>query len=588
MRIFYNRAVLLFAVINLLLSACSPLFNKRKKEKTQAQENITADTEVGGRTYIELQHHFFNANREKVLGDFEKAIVLFNRCIKIDPKHDASYFELAKIYLAYNKLDVATQYAEKAYAIDSDNKWYALLLADLYSKGRNYKEAARINRKLIKDNPYQAQHYFDLATVLIYDNKLKEAAKVYDQLEEITGITEEVSLRKKRIYQNLNNTEGAIDELQKLIARFPNEAKYYSMLAEIYQSKGDNKKALETYAILLEKDPDNPYVLLSMANYYEKSGEKEKAFEMLERAFAQEALGVETKLNVLVNYYPQAQKSESLMQRCLSLSKTVAETHPADSRAHAIYGDYLYNSGNKAEAVIAFKKSVEIDKNNFMVWNQLVILHSELDDFKNMEIDSKQAMELFPTQPLFYWYNGIANSQLKNYGEATKSLNAGKSMVIDNKPLLVQFYSSLGDAHYNNKEYDKSYKAYENALALDENNLYVLNNYSYYLSLRSEHLEKAEKMSKKTIEKEPFSASYLDTHAWVLYKMGKYTEAKKMLEKAMEHGGENQAVIVEHYGDVLYKLNDTQGALEYWKKAQEKGEGSEFLIKKIESGILHE
>jgi len=66
-----------------------------------------------------------------------------------------------------------------------------------------------------------------------------------------------------------------------------------------------------------------------------------------------------------------------------------------------------------------------------------------------------------------------------------------------------------------------------------------------------------------------------------LYEMGEYKEAKEWLEKALSHGGDKDGTILEHYGDVLYKLGNTEKALEYWKKAKEKGGASQDIDKKI-------
>ncbi len=154
--------------------------------------------------------------------------------------------------------------------------------------------------------------------------------------------------------------------------------------------------------------------------------------------------------------------------------------------------------------------------------------------------------------------------------------------------LLVDFYSRLGDTYHELKNHAESDKYYEKALALDPKNAFVLNNYSYYLSLRKENLEKAEKMSKLSNDLMPNQSSFLDTYAWVLYQMGRYEEAKVWIEKAIANSGSTNGVILEHYGDILFRLNKTQEAQEQWKKAKEAGGGSDFLDKKIADKKLYE
>ena len=116
-----------------------------------------------------------------------------------------------------------------------------------------------------------------------------------------------------------------------------------------------------------------------------------------------------------------------------------------------------------------------------------------------------------------------------------------------------------------------------------------MNNWAYYLSLRGEKLDKAEEMSKKSMELEPNSAIFEDTYAWIVYKMGRFTDAKEWMEKAFSHGADKSAASLEHYGDILFKLGDPDKALEYWLKAKKAGDGTtDLLDKKIADKKLYE
>ena len=197
-------------------------------------------------------------------------------------------------------------------------------------------------------------------------------------------------------------------------------------------------------------------------------------------------------------------------------------------------------------------------------------------------------MEVFPSQPAFYLYNGIAAIQLKNYEKAIESLNSGKSLIIDNRPLQAQFQANLGEAYNATKEYDLSDKSYESAIAMDPDNAGNLNNYAYYLSLRSDKLDRAAELSQRSNDLAPNQPSYLDTYAWILYKQARFEEAKKWQQKAIDSGGSKNDVILEHFGDILFKLGDKPGAVEYWNKAKSFGPGSDKLEQKIEQQQLLE
>ena len=131
---------------------------------------------------------------------------------------------------------------------------------------------------------------------------------------------------------------------------------------------------------------------------------------------------------------------------------------------------------------------------------------------------------------------------------------------------------------------DQTYKAYDEALKYNDNNIVVLNNYAYFLSLDKKDLKKAERMSAQCIKLEPDNATYLDTYAWIFFVQGNYTLAKIYIESALEKDNTKSAELVDHYGDILYMTGDKDKAVEQWKKARELGKESEVLDRKIIEG----
>jgi tetratricopeptide (TPR) repeat protein len=241
------------------------------------------------------------------------------------------------------------------------------------------------------------------------------------------------------------------------------------------------------------------------------------------------------------------------------------------------------------EARDDYHKSLELDGSSYQLYQNIMGLDEQLRDWNALIKDSQEAMEKFPSQPLSYLFNGEAKNFNKKYSEAIESLKAGLKLVVDDKKLESNFYSLLGDAYHELGEHKKSDESYDKSLELDEKNVAVLNNYAYYLSLRGENLAKADSMSKLSNTIIPDNASYEDTYAWILYKEGKFDDAKVWLEKAMSHGGDKNATILEHMGDVLFKLGKTVEAIDYWIRARAAGDDvTEFLDKKIADKKLYE
>ena len=541
-----------------------------------------------GQDLIRFQKLYYNANKQKILGNLDKAANLFESCIRKSPGSAASMYELGGIYVRTGKLKEGIYFAKKAVEIDSHNKWYQLLLADAYAQNREYDKSIKTYQEIIKAYPENLDLYYEMGSIMLADRQFTEAIEVYNQIEEIIGVAEDISLQKEMIYITLNKIDKAAMELEKLIEKNPKEVRFYGMLAELYQANNLPEKALETYEKLLAVEPDDPHIHLSLSNYYRSIGEREKSYIELKLAFSNKRLDINKKINILLSYYSITQSYPELTDQALTLCEMLVETHPLEAKSHSMYGDFLYRERLIEEARGQYRAALELDGNRFVIWQQLLQIDSELKDYDALLEESTKALELFPNQSILYLYNGIANIQRKTFVDAIEVLQKGIELTTENKILLSNFYSSLGDSYHSNKDTAESDDAYDKALEFDPVNKYVLNNYSYYLSQRGLDLERARDMSKNANKLDPDNTAFQDTYGWILYKSKQYEDAKKWIEKALEGGGKERSTILEHYGDVLFKLGEIDNAVSYWIRAKEHGGKSDKLNKKIADRFLYE
>jgi len=537
---------------------------------------------------VENTAMLIEAKKEALIGNTDKAIQLFTVYTEHYPNDPAGKFELARLLAANEKYDDAYDLIQDAIRLDPNNKYYQLFLAEICQLGKKEKEAVGIYENLVKKYPGELDYYFQLAALYMMVGDEKKAAETYDQIEEKAGINEEISLQKEKIYLHLGNIEKAENELQNLVKTFPDDSRYLSMLAEFYMGNNQQSKALEIYKRVAETDPGNPYIHMSLADYYRKTGNKEKAFDELKLGFANPNLDVDTKVTILLSFYTVNQIYDQLKDQAFELSRIMIKTHPDNPKAWSIYGDLLSQDKKYEDAKDAFLKVIRLDSSKYVVWEELLRLELQLSEYTAVYDNSKKAIELFPEQSVLYLFNGLGAIQIKKYEEAVKVLELGVKLVVNNDDLISQFYMYLGDAWHSLKKPEESDKAYENSLKAKDNNPYVLNNYAYYLSVRGINLDKAEKMAKKAIELDTANSSFEDTYGWVLYKLGKISDARKWIAKALADKDSVSSEVLEHYGDVLYRLGEPEKALEYWNKAKAKGEGSELLNKKISEKKLIE
>jgi tetratricopeptide (TPR) repeat protein len=578
-------------VLQLIFAVFFVFFGGCKTSKQQASTSNSAsgkDIQLTEKEQLDFDFLFFEALKEKQLGNSKAAQTKLQQAIRINPRNATAHYELSQAYLQNGSLDQSVIAAQNAVKFDPKNNWYKMGLAELYERSGNFAKMIPLLQELIKSFPENYEYQYALAGVYGETKKFNESIEILNKIEKQKGINEELIFQKKELFEKMGKPEKAIEEIKKLIEAFPDEIQYYEYLAETYIRNNQPDKALAEYNEIFKKDPESPNIHFLLAELYRSQGNKESSFQEMQKAFSQQNTPIEAKIQVLSSYFELVNKYPELKQQSLALCEILIKTHPEEPKAFAVYGDFLFQDNKLEEAEKQYLKVLEIDKSSYNVWSQLLILTSEKKDYLSMLNFSKEAIELFPTQASLYLFKGIASQQFKKYDDAIIAFKEGAALTVSNTQLSAQFYASLGDCYNYLSNYKESNEAYEKALTYDGLNVYVLNNYSYYLSLRKENLERAKELALKCNNLQPGNSSYEDTYAWVLFQNGDFETADIWIDKAIKNGGIRSATIMEHKGDILWKLGKASDALDFWKRAKEIGGASDKIEMKINQQKLIE
>ena len=569
----------LFVCIAAIIVSCSAMkhsttIQAKKQDTAQSQDT----TQISQNRF---QYLFVEALKQKMLGNTKDAVKLLSTCLELDPNSAASMYELAEIHLAANDYTSATLLLQKAVTLEPGNKWYKLLLAQIYQQTRKFDKAAAVYNDLISLYPDNLNYLYFHALMLSDAGKTDEAIDAYRQIENKVGVNEQVAVALQQLYIDAGKPKEAFAEIEKLIGSAPNESKYYGLLADLYMSQGDTAKAIENYNKIIAMDPDNGYVQFSLANYYQEKGDSTKSFEHTKTGFASKTVDVDTKLQIYLALTGKNAKPKLSDQKNEDLLKTLISSEPDDARVYLVYTEFLIEHNRIAEARVQLKKSLALNSADYTPWERLLIIDNNLQDWQALDDDAGKALEYFPSEPEVYFFKGDACLQLKKYKDAIDICTKGLDYVVDDKNLKGQLIALQGEANYDMHNLDEAFSLFDKAVELNPENYVTLNNYAYYLSLVGKDLDKAERMSGKVVQQFPKNATYLDTYAWVLFKEKNYQLAKYYMQTAIENGGDDNPVLLEHYGDILIMLQKTTEAKEYWEKAKEKGSDSTILDKKI-------
>lgn len=529
-----------------------------------------------------FDYFFYEGLNLKTAGKFDAAYDAFNHCLAIDSTASSVLYELSSFYAQLNRPDKSLDMLRRAVAYSSDNFTYRMALATMSRNLGMYAEAADEYEKLVKDFPSKPELNYYLGDALTQEGEIGKAIDAYDALESSIGMNEALSMQKYKLYNSLEQSDKAFQEIEKLADKFPMQSRYQIILGDLHLEKNDTVKALACYEKAHAIDPENPYYVVSMANYYEVTGNKEAAETQIRNALINEKLDVETKVGILSRYILKLQQTQKGTESANALFETLLEQHPEDTDLKQMYGGLLIAQGKIDEARFQLQLVTEMEPDNAPAWQQLLNLALKSEDIPEIIRICTRCQELFPDAPEYYFYLGIAYYQQEKYQEALNVYYAGLNIIpAENLGLKSDFYGQIGDIYYQMKQMEQAYKAYDEALKYNDKNVVVLNNYSYFLSLEKKDLKKAERMSAQCVKLEPNNATYLDTYAWIFFVQGSYTLAKMYIESALANDTTKSSELVDHYGDILFMLGDKENAVEQWKKAKELGKESEILDRKI-------
>ncbi|HTE33874.1 MAG TPA: tetratricopeptide repeat protein [Chryseolinea sp.] len=581
-------AIGLFLTLTMLMSV--QLFAQRKKKAAE-------EVQASGIKLREAEFYFTEGEKFFILEDYAKALLYYQRTLEITPDNATVHYKVAEVLAQSNKQDdllKASLSIENAIKLERKNKYFYLLAANIYNSMTAFDKSAAAYETMIREVKGTEEYLYELAAVYQYANKPDDAIKAYNRAEALLGVNEVSSIQKLRLYLEQGKNKEAIAEGEKLIQTFPGEDRLIMGFAEALSQKGLRTEAIGYLEKFVDTNPEAGNVNMLLAGLYRDSKQEAKARPLLLKLFDDNNIELGSKLIILGSYNSELNQNKLKSSPdpekesfALALFDKLVKSNPTEANVHIIGGDLYLSTGKQREAQAEYLKAIESGDVNFEVWENLLYLDTQTAQYDNAIAHAEKALELFPNQSMVHYFKGFAHLQKRQYDEAIFSLEQAKKLSSKNPKLVGEINGMLGDAYNAMKAYEKSDKAYDDALAIDPSNNAILNNYSYYLALRKTNLEKAERMSAQLIKNNPNNPTFLDTYAWVLYAREKYKDARKVIERAINTGNAN-VTHFEHYGDILFQLGDVTGAVQQWEKARGLNANSEMLNKKIANRKIYE
>ena len=529
-------------------------------------------------------YYFLEATRQREMENHVDALAMYEHCLEINPQSAAVMYELAQYYAFLQQPERSRALLEKAVDLQPDNFWYRQTLGVYYRSIKEIDKAIAVYEEMSTQFPARGELLMMLMDLYAQQNDYTNLIKTLDRLEVKEGKSEQLSMEKYRIYLQMGDKENAFREIENLSKEYPNDVRYRVMLGDSYL---DNERADEAFAIFqkaLEEDPENAQAQLSMVSYYERMGQDSLFYAEQEKVLMNRKLSGAVKSEVMRRIILQNEQAGKDSLRIMQLfDRLLAQPQEDASMATLCYSYMQHKQMDEELAVPVLEKILEVEPDNLAARYSLLMVAVRRNDYSEAVRICEPAIQYNPEELTFYYYLGISYFQVERNSDALAVLQRGVMQVTpeSDKKLVSDFYTFIGDLHHSMDNQEACYEAYDSALVYNPNNIGVLNNYAYFLSLERNNLDKAEEMSYRTVKAEPKNDTYLDTYAWILFEKGRYTEARIYIDEAMKNGGDASATIVEHCGDIYYMLGEKEKALDLWKQAAGMEHDSKTLEKKI-------
>ena len=544
------------------------------------QASLTAQSRRLIQSKVGQEALFQEGMRHFIKEDYSESILVWESLFTVVPKEPAIAFYLAKAYLAEKNPESSLIYARKAHELSPYSLDYGLFFAEQLLEDKQVSEAITCLTKLSQYDESHPEVNLLLAQAYLWGEEGEKALKSLDRADHYVGEYPAIIRTKEFILMKQGQLLKALKAGQRLVDLDEEEL---LLLWDQMDVAWDLSEADSVQAGLKElqrKYPEQGQIALLLTNGYLHQKNFDSSLVQLRLAAEDHEIlpsmvaQVTMKVFELIDDPLKWEQANQLANHWLMI-------YPSEPRFLAIQGDLFVSATKLEEGQRYYLQAARMGEPKYEVWARIIQLDFELNAIDSATVHAKEALLYFPTQGFLNFQMGFARYLQGNHADALRFLEIARGLIKPTDNWNVNLFSIMGDVYHALNRSKDSDEAFDKVLILNPEDEHVLNNYSYYLSLRKERLDKAAIMSKQLIEKFPNEGTYLDTHAWVLYQQGKYEEAFRYLNLAIDDEKSQSSAVWEHHGDALFQLGRLDEALKSWKKAMTLPNANQNLDKKI-------
>jgi tetratricopeptide (TPR) repeat protein len=476
--------------------------------------------------------HDLNARTELALEEMVEAA-------QTDPTFEPIVIDAARRCIMAQQPDRAIRLLLDAGASpDASGAVYAWL-GVAYAQAGKTDLAIAANRTAISRLPDALPAYQNLAQVYLNNSRTNEALRVLDEAagrktDDPGFLIELADLYLRHISSEGPETSRITARVKELLGRAaalkPENPIHVLKLAENYFALGELTAAEPFYRQLLEQHPDLPTLRAKLTEIYLRSGDKGNASKQLE---------------------------------------AIAQSEPTNPQTFLFLGALAAEQQNYTNAVEYFERALRLDPDLEQVYYDLAGLKITLKEPEGAISLMDTARSRFKLNFPMEFYSGIAHASAKRYSEALKYLTSAEAIAraTDPKRLNHLFYFQMGATCERAGRIEEAEKYFRECLKLAPDDPEALNYLGYMWAEKGMNLAEAHELIQKAVRLEPENAAFLDSLAWVLYKLDRPQDALVPMLKAIEKAEKPDPTLYDHLGDIYAAMKQHDQAREAWSRA---------------------
>ncbi|MBP6038843.1 MAG: tetratricopeptide repeat protein [Flavobacterium sp.] len=412
-------------IIFLLFSFGNQLFAQQNPEDIALVENKTED-------------YFFEALAQRGIENYDKAIVAIQKCLEKEPKNPAFLYELGKNQLDAKDYVAAEITFKSAVEIDNKQRWYWNGLYDVYYQTKNFDKAIGVVQKLIEFDPNMRE---DLVSLYMNTDQKEKALHLLKEMEASSHLTKTMEFYKLKLESSKEFASPKKETLEKGIKEHPKYEQNYIDLISLYLSFNQEEKAFEVAKVLEKEIPNSDWAHVSLVKFYLASNDGINASKSMFKVLMNSKIDLKIKHRVFNEFLIFAVKNPTFFTD-VDAAIPYFDNDPEIAVAKEV-AKFFWKKSDLDKAIYYFEKAIKKSPDDIESLNYFLEVLQQKQDYQRLVVKATECIELFPTQPNYYYYAGLGYNQLKNYKKAKENLENGLDFVIEDLKLEADFYEQL-------------------------------------------------------------------------------------------------------------------------------------------------